>query len=248
VDLELFGPLAPDMHTSEDMVFGRHLCHFSVAVAVATLGVALETAAPANATEDPECQVSDDEYTVVATLIIKNTPFGAANGKYRLGTGSMTLRIEEQTGHEAVKLMSYELANHFTVDAKVAMFSTKVVTVSHTSTAVNPCSGSAQGTLHDGVLTWTSKVAGYHSDGTMECSGSMCGSSGAPPTGTSPLHDSPDALVFSPFTFSADGTTFTMPYTLVSKSDSPKQTSYLALAGRRIRRTCPAPAAAVCSG
>jgi hypothetical protein len=234
--------------TSEDMSLGRQLRYFSVATAVASFGVICETAQRATATEDPGCQVSDDEYNVVASLVIKNTPFGAANGTYRLGTGSMVLRVEERTGHESVKLMFYELVNHFTVDARVALFSTKVVTVSHTSTVVNPSSGSAQGMLHDRVLTWTSKVAGYHSEGTMECSGSMCGSFGAPPKGTSPLHDSPAALVLSPFTFSADGTTFTMPYTLVSKSDSPKQTTYLALAGRRTRRTCPAPAAAACSG
>jgi hypothetical protein len=229
------------------MFLGRHLCRISVVTAVATLGVVSETAKPANATEDTACQAYDDEYNVVASLIIKNTPFGAANGKYQLGTGNMTLRIEGQAGHEAVKLMAYDLANRFTVDARVAMFSTKVVTVSHTSTFVNPCLGSAQGTLHDRILTWTSKVTGYHSEGTMECSGSMCGSFGAPPSGTSPLHDTPTALVFSPFTLSADGTTFTMPYTLVSRSDSPKQTTYLALSGRRTKRVCAAPAAAACS-
>ena len=31
---------------------------------------------------------------------------------------------------------------------------------------------------------------------------------------------------------------FTMPYALLSKSESPRQTTYLALSGRRVRRTC----------
>jgi hypothetical protein len=134
-------------------------------------------------------------------------------------------------------MMSYELANRLTVEAKVAMLSTKVVTESQTA-AKNACEGSAQGTLHDGTLTWNTNVTGYHSDGTMECSGSMCGKFGAPPRGTSPLHETPAAIHFKPFTFSPDRSTFTMGYTLVSKSDAPKQTTYLALSGRRVKQAC----------
>jgi hypothetical protein len=137
--------------------------------------------------------------------------------------------------------------NHLTVQAKVATISTTVVTSSRTSTAADACRGSAQGTLHDATLTWNSKVSGYHSDGTLECSGAMCGRFGAPPTGTSPFHDAPAAMTFNPFTFSVDGSTFTMPYTLVSKSSSPRQTTYMALSGRRVAQSCGAHAPAGCS-
>jgi len=219
-----------------------------LATAVATLGaISIATSEPAAAAADA-CPVSDVEYSVVANVYIRDTPFGAGNGVYSLGSGRMKLRIEDEGGRKAVRLMSYDLANRLTVDAKVAMLSTKVVTTSQTSTARDACNGSAQGTLHDGTLTWNTKVAGYHSDGTMECSGSMCGNFGAPPRGTSPFHDAPPALTFSPFTFSPDGSTFTMPYTVVSKSDSPRQTTRLALSGRRVKEECSAPAVTACSG
>ena len=160
--------------------------------------------------------------------------FGAANGVYPLGTGKLTLRVER----DAVRLMSYDLVNLLTVKASVLMVSTTVVTASHTSTARDACRGSAQGALHDGLLTWNSPVSGYHSEGTQECSGSMCGKFGAPPPGTSPFHDAPSALTFGAFTFSPDGSTFTMPYMFVSRSSSPQQTTYMALSGRRLKQSC----------
>ena len=38
--------------------------------------------------------------------------------------------------------------------------------------------------------------------------------------------------------YSSDMKTFTMSSTFVASTDSPKQTSHLALSGREIRRTC----------
>ena len=219
-----------------------------VSIAIATFGaLAAETGQPAGAAEEDACAVSDVEYNVVASVVIKNTVFGAANGVYPMGAGKITLRIAEHAGLGTVKLMSYELTNRLTVDARVAMFSTMVVTASHTSAAHDVCEGSAQGTLNNGTLTWNSKISGYHSDGTMECSGSMCGKFGAPPGGTSPFHDTPKVMRFSPFSFRPDRSTFTMPYMLVSKSDSPKQTTYLALSGRLVKHACAAPLVGACS-
>jgi hypothetical protein len=220
------------------------LRHFVALTTMGTLGAFIIRAAPlAQSAEDEGCLVAEVEYNILANVAIRNTVFGAANGVYPMGSGKLTLRIE----HGAVKLMSYELVNRLTVRAKVAMLSTTVVTTSRTSTVSDGCSGSAQGTLRDGILTWSGRVSGYHSEGTQACSGSMCGSFGAPPLGESPLHDEPAAVTFNPFTFSADGSTFTMPYMLVSKSSSPRETSYLALSGRRIRQSCGAPTTVACS-
>jgi len=195
-----------------------------------------------------DCPISDVEYAVNASVLVKDTPFGAANGIYPLGSGRMRLRIDGEHGQQSVKMMSYDVSNRMTVEAKVAMLSTKVVTTSRTSTARDTCDGSAQGTLHDGTLTWNSKVAGYRSDGTMECSGSMCGKFGAPPKGTSPFHDAPPSITWNAFSFSSDLSSFSMPYTLVSKSDSPSQTTYLTLTGHRVSESCSVAAALACGG
>jgi hypothetical protein len=215
-------------------------------VAATCAAVALSTAKPAVAADESACSVQDVEYTVVANIVVRDTPFGAADGVYSLGSGRMKLRLDERAGDGPVRMMSYDVVNHLTVEAKVAMLSTKVVTESRTAAARDACEGTAQGVLRDGVLTWTTNVAGYHSDGTMECSGSMCGMFGAPPKGTSPLHEV-RIMRFKPFTFSPDLSTFTMPYTLASKSDSPKQTTYLSLSGRRVKQSCVTAQASTCT-
>ena len=217
------------------------LQRFTTAAIVVLAGV---VATPRVAAADDECAIQDTDYDVLANIVIRDTPFGAANGTYYLGAGKMTLRAERHAGPRAVRLTAYDLSNHLTVLAKVAMVSTKVVTVSQTSSAHGLCDG-ARGTLDGSTLTWDTPVFGYHSDGTLECSGNMCGSFGAPPKGISPFHDTPTALRFGPLTFSTDGSTFTMPYTFVSKSSSPRQTTYLALSGRRTHARC-APAGATC--
>jgi hypothetical protein len=231
-----------------DMFPGKRLRNLAIGAVPITVAVFLAgMSPPVGAAEESACPVSDVEYNVIASVVIKNTVFGAANGEYPMGSGKLTLRLAEQAGLTSVKLMSYELTNRLTVDARVAMLSTKVVTASHTTAAENACDGSAQGTLHNGTLTWKSDISGYRSDGTMECSGSMCGKFGAPPGGTSPFHDAPLAMRFTPFTFSPDRATFTMPYVLASKSDSPKQTTYLALSGRRANQQCAASQVGACS-
>jgi hypothetical protein len=55
------------------------------------------------------------------------------------------------------------------------------------------------------------------------------------------MHIAPHAVPFNAFEFAADRKTFTMAATLISKADSPKQSSYIALSGREVRRTCVEP-------
>jgi len=82
------------------------------------------------------------------------------------------------------------------------------------------------------------EVRGYRTDGTLECEGSLCGKFGAPPPGKSELHIPPGPVDFKPFEFAPDRATFTMARAQVSKTEMPKQTGFLALAGRETKRTC----------
>jgi hypothetical protein len=207
-------------------------------ITMAALGVIVSSAHAAEASSDAACLISDVEYDVRASVVVRDTLFGAANGVYPMGAGKLTLRVDG----DAVRMMSYDLANRLTVPVRIAMLSMAVVTTSRTSTASDPCNGSATGTLHGDTLVWGSTVSGYRSDGTQSCTGSMCGRFGAPPAGARPFHDVPAAVTLNPFRFSPDGSTFTMPYMFVSRSTSPKQTTYLALAGRRVKMSCGASA------
>ena len=81
-------------------------------------------------------------------------------------------------------------------------------------------------------------LASVRTDGTLFCDGSFCGKLGARPPGRSVFAIPPHPVAFKSFQFSADMTTFTMASTFVSKTDMPKQTAHLAIAGRELRRTC----------
>jgi hypothetical protein len=214
---------------------------FALALSMAlVLAVALSPAHSAAAGEPANtCPTYDVDYAVTGALRLKGTPLGAADGTYPLGNGTMKLRFfGSDPAPRAVRLLAYSLDNRFTVNAKTALWSTRVMTQSRTSVGAggSTCDGAARGALDGQSLQWLSKVAGYRSDGTLTCQGSMCGKFGAPPAGTSPLHAGPAAVSFSPFTFSADRQTFTMPYSIVEQTS--ERTSYLALSGRETSRAC----------
>ena len=189
--------------------------------------------------DEPTCSVADVDYAVAGSLLLKDTQFGAADGVYPLGAGKVRLRFEtaQSGGGREARLMSYELDNHLTVNASFALWSTKVVTESRTRVA-NECDGAAKGTVRHGDVVWSTKVDGYQSDGTLHCEGNVCGKFGAPPAGSSPLHEAPESVSFKPFHFNPDGRTFSMEYSQVSHSESPRRTAYLALSGRETKRTC----------
>jgi len=213
---------------------GRRAAVLVVVASVVALGAS--SARVADAAE--ACAVSDVDYTTVGNLLIKDTQFGAADGVYPLGTGRVRVRFESRPNGEPVeaRLMDYELDNHLSVAASFAFWWTKVETHSRTAVA-DACQGVSQGELTHGDVVWSTPVTGYRSDGTIDCEGNVCGKFGAPPPGASPLHEV-DTVVFRPFHFSPDGKTFTMAYTKVSHSDSPKQTNYVSLSGRETRRAC----------
>jgi hypothetical protein len=136
------------------------------------------------------------------------------------------------------------MKEHFKISSKALFWTTTVVTDTHTQATPEGCDGIARGRMGRTTLEWSTPIAGYRTDGTLTCDGSLCGKFGAPPPGTSALHIAPHPVPFHAFEFGRDFKTFTMPSTFVAKTDMPKQTAYLTLAGREVRRTCLS--AAVC--
>jgi hypothetical protein len=128
--------------------------------------------------------------------------------------------------HQAIKVVS-----------KALFWATTVTTDTMTHAAPNPC-GAPEGVLSGTTLSWSIPIANFHGDGTIFCNGSFCGKFGAPPQGRSALAIPPHSTLLKPLQFSGDMKTFTMASTFVLKTETPKQTSHLALAGREIRRAC----------
>jgi hypothetical protein len=188
----------------------------------------------------PPCEVTEVVYSLAANLKLSDTPMGAGNGVYPIGPGHVILRFERRNAQQQAKVQmtAYQMLERFTIQSTALFWSTTVLTDVTTTTTPDAHGSVATGTLADRMLGWNSDLAGYRTDGTITCSGSLCGSFGAPPPGKSQLHIAPHPVRFRAFEFAPDMKTFTMPSTFVSKTDSPKQTAHILLAGREVRRTC----------
>jgi hypothetical protein len=186
------------------------------------------------------CSAWDVEYALSARLLLTDTPMGKGDGEYSIGPGTLVLRlgnVGDQPGGR-VKLTSYEVRQAFDVVSKAVFFTTHVTTDATTRKSPDPCGAPAEGQLTGTTLVWSLPIAGFTTDGILTCQGFFCGKFGAPPDGRSTLHVGPSAVRFEPFRFSGDMKTFTMSSAFVSKTDAPRQTSHLSLAGREVRRAC----------
>jgi hypothetical protein len=216
----------------------------SAFAALATFVVIGSAAAPsvkkAEAQEAEPCDVLEIEYATAGRLRLADTPMGAGDGLFDIGPGALTIRVANEGGKPggAVTMRAYSMHEHFTVNAHAALWTTHVTTDTHTAVTPDACGDVAHGEMENGAIRWSTPLSGYRADGTLTCDGSMCGKFGAPPPGKSDFHSPHRVVTFQPFKISADGKTFTMSQVLVSHSESPKQTAYLALSGRETRRTC----------
>jgi hypothetical protein len=184
------------------------------------------------------CEAWDAEYVLAANLTLKETPMGEGDGTYAIGPGRVVLRYTREGDRTTVKMVSYAMREQFTIKSKTLLWTTTVTTNTKTAAIPDACGSVAEGALTDRAVRWATPVSGYHTDGTLTCEGSLCGKFGAPPAGTTELHIAPHPVQFNSFQLSEDGKTFTMGGTFVSKTEMPKQTGYVTLAGREVKRTC----------
>ncbi len=205
------------------------------------LGAALAPTADAQPTTT--CAGWEIEYALSANLQLSDTPMGQGDGVYPIGPGRVVLRFEDREGKPAgaVAMASYDMREHFTVTSKALLWTTTVVTDTQTRATPDPCGIAARGALSRTTLSWSTPVTGYRTDGTLTCEGMLCGKFGAPPPGRSELHIGPGPVRFRAFELSKDLSTFTMQSTYVAKTDMPRQTAHVALAGREVRRSCVPP-------
>lgn len=216
----------------------RALC--ALAAGLGILAFAAGDDARADDAPADACNAWDVEYVINSTLRIDDTTMGAGDGTWPIGPGRMVVRFENKNGAPGgnAKLMDYSIHGVFAVTASILVSSAVVTADSTAKTTPNACGVSAQGTLTDHTLTWNGPWQGLRSDGTLTCTGGLCGKFGAPPAGQSPLHVAPHPVPYKPFSYSPDFKTFTMPESLSGHQDSPSSTSHVALAGRESKRTC----------
>ncbi len=211
----------------------RHALTFAVSAAVVAIVAASSRAAVA---DDPPCDAWEVEYTLAGTCAVRDTAMGAANGDWAVGPGTTTVRFDAAAGPGPgpAKLLSFSIKEFFTSVVLGTKFTTDVT---DTATPTTTCSA-AEGTVAGTKLAWDSKVRAFKIDGSLTCEGAMCGKFGGPPSGKSDYHMPAHDVEFSPWEFAGDMKTFTMAASLVSRGDSPKQSTYLTIAGREVKRTC----------
>jgi len=179
------------------------------------------------------------DYSLAGNLQLSATPFGEGDGVYTIGPGTLSLRLDDVDGHPGgqAKLLAYDMRQAFSVHSRTLFWTTTVTTEATTLATPDVCSP-PEGALTATTLVWTSPITTFRTEGTLACDGSFCGMFGAPQPGRTVLRIPPQPITLKPFQFARDMQTFTMTSTLVSKTESPKQTANLVLAGRELRRTC----------
>jgi hypothetical protein len=221
---------------------GRAKRHFLAGILVALVAGMLATGSPRRvegAVEPrPPCDAWQVEYALAANLTLADTPHGQGNGTFSIGPGRVVL-LFSGPGQQQAQLLGYSMQEHFSLTPST-VFGSAEIDVDLTTRTAEGC-GVAYGVRSGNTIQWSSRVRGYRSDGTTTCAGALCGKFGAPREGQNPWLLRPQDVQFGTFTFSADGSTFTMPTTFVEASKNPQQTAYVALSGREVRRTCVKP-------
>jgi len=189
--------------------------------------------------DEPACDTVEVEYALSANLKLADTFMGAGDGVYRTGPGRVVVRWSHpEQEHGVAQMISYELHQPFNMETTALFWSAKLASDSTAQGTPDRCGMVASGSFAGRRLTWGSAVNGYHIDGNVRCEGSLCGRFGAPVSGDNVIRIAPSQVPFKPFEFAADRKTFTMDYVVVSRADSPKQTTLVSLAGREVRRAC----------
>ena len=160
----------------------------------------------------------------------------------KIGPGTIRLLMTDvggAPGDGLALLTDYNFTMNFAVDT----FGT-VVTQTLEVEASGTC-GAAVGSVGGTTLVWSpNQLNGYSTTGNINCSGSFCGTAGAPASGDTPVDTSGDIMPFSAFTFTGtDFGGFNAP-AFTTSSDSTATTT-MTLRGSKIsQELVPAPACA----
>jgi hypothetical protein len=210
-----------------------------IGAGVMAAGIAVALGGRASA-DGAACSGWEVEYTTNGNMKLADTVMGAADGVYPIGPGKVVVRFDDRGGQPGghARLATYGIHEHVSITSKALFMNATVTTDTNSQAGPDGQGVVADGALNDHTLTWSGAMRAYRTDGTTTCDGSLCGKFGAPPQGVSPVHMGPRTVQPAPFQFGADMKTFSMQYVQTSQSDSPKQTTYEAISGREVRRTC----------
>ena len=143
--------------------------------------------------DDPPCNAWEIEYALNGRLRRSDTAMGAGDGSHAIGPGKVVLRFENVAGQPGGRGEGHRIHdenNKFSVDARTLGIDTIVTTSSTRRRARRRTSAASpleETWARIRQVRWSGPWT-IHTDGQQNCSGSMCGKFGAPPSGQSPYH------------------------------------------------------------
>jgi hypothetical protein len=192
------------------------------------------------AADGPTCSAWDVEYALAGTMRLADTTMGAADGTFPVGPGRAAVRFDDHGGVPGghARLTAYSMHEHVTITTRAFFLGATLVTDTNSRAVAGGNGVVAEGNLAGTTLTWSGPMSVYRTDGTTTCEGTLCGKFGAPPPGSSEVHIGPRAVQLAPFQFAPDLKTFSMHEVQTAHAESPKQTTFEAISGREVKRTC----------
>jgi hypothetical protein len=191
----------------------------------------------------PQCNrwIVDYETIPGTALKLANTPYGAADGTYAIGPGTMQMRYADQQGAPApgaADLLGFQLTTKFVVKTTAVGFAMRIATDGTVSLTPDACGVIARGELADDQVTWTELARGYRSTGTAQCSGVLCGKFGSPPSGRSKMSRPIHPVKLRTTQLRNGVSRLSIGFFEVERQAKPSQTVYLRVEARETGRRC----------
>jgi hypothetical protein len=191
----------------------------------------------------PACNSWIVDYETVSgtSLRLANTPYGAGDGTYAIGPGTVRMRYADHKGEPApgeAALLDLQLTTKFVVNTTAVGFKMRITTDGNVGFTPDECGVVARGTLEDDKVTWTERARGYRSTGTLHCAGVLCGKFGSPPGGRSQMSRPVHPVKLRPVQLHDGVTRLSLPFFEVERQAKPSQTVLMRVEARETGRRC----------
>jgi hypothetical protein len=191
----------------------------------------------------PACNSWIVDYDVMPGTALKlaDTPYGAGDGTYAIGPGTVRVRFADRGGAPAAgdaALLDLQLTTKFVVNTTALGFKMRISTDGIVGFTPDECGVVARGTLEGDHVTFVERARGYRSVGTLHCTGALCGKFGSPPAGRSQMARTPRPVKLRPLQLRDGVSRMSIGFFEVERQRKPSQTVLLRVEARETGRRC----------
>jgi hypothetical protein len=166
---------------------------------------------------------------------------GAGDGEHPIKAGAARILFENKNGQPGAgtaRLLDLRITSKVVVDASLLGLGAKVTSQTRAAFTPDHCGVVTTGKFDGRQLNWIHQARGYRANSDVVCDGAMCGKFGGPPQGKSKMSHGPHSVKLNALRFREGVRRFSMAYTKISHTESPRQTSYWQLEAVETQRHC----------